>query len=39
MRIRLPAALAAISNAVGDVANAASTVAVIGEILGWWDLL
>lgn len=28
-----------VSSALRNVANAASTVAVIGEIAGWWDLL
>jgi len=33
------AAVAAILGATGDIANAASTLAVVGEIVGWWDLL
>ena len=32
-------AMAAIAAATGNISNAAATVAVFGEILGWWDLL
>jgi len=33
------AAVVAVLEATGAIANAASTLAVFGELLGWWDLL